>query len=110
MTDGFKVDLDALVKAAKGVNGTIHDLKNNKVSDIDGQKADYGDGDLAGTVADFCDRWEIGVEHLTKDAKEVANRLVLSASAYARAERTIVADLHGNLQSRTGSDPARSQW
>ncbi|MCO5967692.1 hypothetical protein [Actinoallomurus soli] len=110
MTDGYKVNFDALAEAATGVNGTILALQNNKVSDIDGKKADYGDGDLGGMIADFCDRWEIGVEHLIKDSKEVANRLALSALAYAKAEKTSVARLHGLLQSRTGADPAAGQW
>jgi hypothetical protein len=110
MSGGFEVDLRALVEAAEGVNGTMVDLQDDKVSDIGGSAVDYGDGDLAGTVSDFCARWEIGVEHLTNDAQQVANRLVLSAAAYAKAERTVVADLAGILQSRTGSDPAAPQW
>ena len=110
MSGGFEVDLRALVEAAEGVNGTMADLQNNKVSDIGGSTVDYGDGDLAGTVSDFCGRWEIGVEHLTNDAQQVANRLFLSAQAYAKAENTVIAHLKGILQSRTGTDPAASQW
>jgi len=110
MSGGFEVDLHALVQAAEGVNGTISDLQNNKVSDIGGSAADYGDGDLAGTVSDFCARWEIGVEHLTNDAKEVASRLLLSAQAYAKAEKTIIAQLTGVFQNPAGTDPAASQW
>jgi hypothetical protein len=110
MSDGFEVDLGALVQASEGVNGAMSDLQNNKVSDIGGSEADYGDDDLAGTVSDFCGRWEIGVEHLTNDAKEVANRLSLSAATYATAEKTVIAHLTGILQSRTGTDPAASKW
>jgi hypothetical protein len=98
---GFEVDLHALVEAAEGVNGTMADLQNNKVSDIGGSAADYGDGDLAGTVSDFCARWEIGVQHLVNDAEQVANRLYLSAAAHAKAERANIASLTGILQSRT---------
>lgn len=110
MSGGFEVDLRALVDAAEGVNGTMADLQNNKVSDIGGSGADYGDGDLASTVSDFCGRWEIGVEHLTNDAQQVANRLFLSAQAYAKAENAVIAHLKGILQSRAGTDPAASQW
>lgn len=110
MVDGFQVDLNALVAAANGVNGVINDLQNNKVSDIGGHDTDYGDDDLAGTMSDFCERWEIGVEHLTNDAKEVAQRLALSAVAYAKAEKTVVAHLAGVMKSATGTDPAASQW
>lgn len=110
MSGGFEVDLHALVEAAEGVNGTMADLQNNKVSDIGGSAVDFGDGDLAGTVSDFCARWEIGVEHLTNDAQQVANRLYLSAQAYAKAENTVIAQVKGVLESRTGTDPAASQW
>ena len=110
MSGGFKVDLGALVHAAVGVNGTISDLQNNKVSDIGGADASYGDDDLAATVSDFCARWEIGVQNLANDAQQVANRLYLSAVNYAKAEKKIIANLQGTLQSRTGTDPAASQW
>src|SRR5271170_1836865 len=110
MSGGFKVDLGALVRASEGVNGTISDLQNNKVSDIGGPGADYGDDTLAAVVSDFCARWEIGVQNLTNDAQEVANRLTLSAVAYAKAEKTVIARLAGVLQSRTGTDPAATQW
>jgi hypothetical protein len=110
MSDGFEVDLGALVQASEGVNGAMSDLQNNKVSDIGGSAADYGDDDLAGTVSDFCGRWEIGVEHLVNDAKQVANRLSLSAAVYAKAEKTVIARIAGVLGSRSGSDPAASQW
>jgi len=110
MSGGFEVDLRALVEAAEGVSGTMADLQNNKVSGIGGSTVDYGDGDLAGTVSDFCARWEIGVEHLANDAQQVANRLILSAAAYAKAEHAIIAHLTGILQSRAGTDPAASQW
>src|ERR1700683_3940668 len=110
MSGGFRVDLGALVQAAVGVSGTISDLQNNKVSDIGGADASYGDDDLAATVSDFCSRWESGGQTLANEAQEVANRLYLSAANYAKAEKTIIADLQGNLQSRTGTDPAASQW
>jgi hypothetical protein len=110
MSGGFSVDLGALVQAAEGINGAMSDLQNNKVSDIGGSGADYGDDELAATVSDFCGRWEIGVENLTNDAREVANRLSLSVTAYAKAEKTVIAHLTGILQSRTGADPAAPQW
>jgi hypothetical protein len=110
MSDGFTVDLTALVQASEGVNGAIADLRDNKVSDIGGQEADYGDDSLAAAVSGFCSRWEIGVQNLANDASQVASRLALSALAYARAERANVAMLHGILQRRDGTDPAASQW
>ena len=110
MSDGFEVDLTALVRAAEGVNGVIADMANNKVSNIGGAAANYGDDSLAGSVSDFCGRWEIGVEHLTNDARQISGRLILSALAYARAEHTNISLLTRLLRERDSADPAASQW
>jgi SUMO ligase MMS21 Smc5/6 complex component len=110
MSSGFKVDLTALVKAAEGVNATIADISIDKVSGIAGSQASYGDGNLAATCADFCSRWQIGVQNLTTDVNQVASRLALSAVAYANAEKKNIADLSGVLQRSTGTDPAASEW
>ena len=71
MADGFYVDFGALHDAAEGITDTLDAMATKKVSDIDAPRSAFGHDGLAGTVADFCDRWEIGVEHLTKDAEAV---------------------------------------
>jgi hypothetical protein len=106
MADGFRVDLGALRRAADGVTETLDQLATKKVSDIDPKKTDFGDDDLGGTVSDFCDRWELGVEHLSKDVQEVAARLNVSVEAYLRTEQAAKAGLDGVLQASTGDDPA----
>lgn len=110
MPGGFEVDLTSLARAADGVNGVIDDMQHSKVSGIGGSGADYGNGDLASVMADFCSRWEIGVEHLTKDASEVASRLTQSAETYAKAEHTNVNMISGILQRGSGADPAAPSW
>lgn len=110
MSDGFEVDLTSLTHAAEGVNGVISDMQHSKVSDIGGSGVDYGDGNLSSVMSDFCARWEIGVEHLTKDASEVASRLTQSAEAYAKAENVNVNMISGIMQRRSGADPAASSW
>jgi hypothetical protein len=110
VSDGFTVDLTSLVRAAEGVNGVITDMQYSKVADIGGPGADYGDGGLASVMGDFCARWEIGVEHLTSDATQVAGRLTQSAEAYARVEHANVSMISGILQRRAGTDPADSAW
>ncbi|WP_051809486.1 hypothetical protein [Actinoplanes subtropicus] len=67
MSDGFRVDLGPLENAAAGVNETLADLKAARVDGIDGEPGAYGHGHLADVVKDFCDRWEIGIEHLATD-------------------------------------------
>lgn len=110
MPDGFEVDLTSLVHAAEGVNGVITDMRNSKVADIGGPGADYGDDGLAGVMADFCARWEIGVEHLTNDASQVAGGLMASARAYAQAEHKNVSLVSGIFREGSGTDPAASSW
>lgn len=61
MSGGFYVDFTALREAAEGVN--LNAMATRKVSDIDAPKVAFGHDGLAGVVGDFCDRWEIGVEH-----------------------------------------------
>ena len=82
MADGFRVDLGALEDAAAGINSVLAQLQANKVSSIDGRKDDYGHDRLGETVEDFCDRWELGVENLAKDAQVVSQRLNKCVQAY----------------------------
>ncbi|TCO62992.1 hypothetical protein [Actinocrispum wychmicini] len=106
MPEGFSVDLAALQQAAEGVTDTLNTLATKKVSDIDADKSAFGHDKLGGTVSDFCERWQIGVEHLAKDGQEVADRLNMSVNAYTHVERTAHANMQGILQQSTGPDPA----
>lgn len=106
MADGFEVDLGALEQASQGVNDMLVELQHKKVKDIDGAKSAYGHDKLAGTVSDFCDRWEIGVEHLSKDATEIADRLAMSVKAYLQTDRNLKGHLDGILERSSGPDPA----
>jgi hypothetical protein len=106
MPDGFSVDLGALQKAAEGVTDTLNALATKKVSDIDADKSAFGHDKLGGTVGDFCERWQIGVEHLAKDGQEVADRLNRSVAAYLHVERAAHGTFNGILQQDAGSDPA----
>ena len=106
MSDGFRVDLGALENAAEGINTTLNALKARKIEDLDGRKADFGHARLADTVADFCDRWELGVEHLAMDGQEIATRLSQSVQDYLRVDRAAEGRMDGILERRTGPDPA----
>lgn len=106
MPEGFSVDLAALQQAAEGVTDTLNTLATKKVSDIDADRSAFGHDKLGGTVSDFCERWQIGVEHLAKDGQEVADRLNMSVNAYAHVERDTHATFNGMLRQSTGADPA----
>ncbi|MDT8913754.1 hypothetical protein [Amycolatopsis sp. PS_44_ISF1] len=105
MAGGFAVDLGALEKAAEGVNNTLDELAAKKVKDINTNEGALGHNDLAGTVADFCDRWEIGVEHLAKDGQEVAARLTQSVAEYVKMDKSLKGHLDGVLRRSSGDDP-----
>ena len=106
MSDGFRVDLGALEDAATGINQTLSDLRARKIDQLDGRAADYGHERLAGTIADFCDRWELGVEHLATDGQEIASRLSHSVQSYLQVDQAAKGRMDGILQRPTGPDPA----
>jgi len=107
MADGFYVDLAALQAAAEGVTDTLNAMATKKVSDIDGPKSAFGHDRLGGTVDDFCERWQIGVEHLAKDGQGIAEYLTRAVYAYSHVDREMGGAMGGNVvQSPTGPDPA----
>jgi hypothetical protein len=106
VADGFRIDLGALENAAAGVEQTLADLKAARVDSLDGRPADYGNSDLAGTVKDFCDRWEIGIDHLATDGREIAQRLNDSLRAYLAADKAAKGRMDGIFAGATGPDPA----
>ena len=97
-------------RASEGVNSVLLDLQNKKISDIGGKSAGYGHDGLAGVVSDFCSRWELGVENLAKDAREIASRLSLSAQVYVQVEGALAGHIAETLQRSRGVDPAAGQW
>jgi hypothetical protein len=108
MADGFRVDLGALDDASSGITDTLAKLQFKKVSDLDHKKEDMGHGGLADALGEFCDRWEIGVENLGKDAAQVSDRLNASVKAYRQVEGQLVGHLTGTLSRDSGGDPGAS--
>jgi hypothetical protein len=106
MAEGFSIDLGALEDAAAGVSATLDELKAAQVDSLDGKASDYGHDDLADTVKDFCDRWEIGIEHLAKDGREITQRLTQSVQDYVAVDKAAKGRLDGVFQRSTGPDPA----
>lgn len=105
MSDGFRVDLGALEKAAEGVNATLYQLNATKVNDLVGNQGDIGHGHLAETVTDFCDRWDLGIEHLAKDGQEIASRLSKCVQNYLHTDNSLKGYLDGILEHHSGGDP-----
>lgn len=105
MANGFEVDLSALRNASEGVNDVLGDLAGKKVSDLAPSSSAFGHEGLASTVADFCSRWERGVENLAKDGQEIAARLSYCVLVYDHAERANTASAQSILAG-PGPDPA----
>jgi hypothetical protein len=107
MSDGFHVDMGALERAASGVNGTLDEVSQQRVSDIPHNPSAYGHERLSGTVSDFLDRWQRGVDNLAKDGQEIATRLTENVDNYRRVEqhnRDQIMEIHGRLTGK-GPDP-----
>ena len=84
----------------------LNDLEATRIDGLDGRAADYGHDRLADRIAVFCDRWELGVEHLATDGQEIAARLSQSVQSYLQVDRTAKGRLDGVLQRLGGPDPA----
>jgi hypothetical protein len=106
MADGFSVDLTALESASAGINMTLEELSVARIDSLDGDPGAYGDDELAGAVADFCDRWETGVEHLAVDGQEVADRLNHCVKAYRQVDTAVHDRMSGLVRRSSGPDPA----
>lgn len=106
MVDGFRIDVTALQQAAAGVANTIFAVQQQRVNKIDPDRSAFGHDHLADTLSAFCDRWHIGVGHLTSDGQEFSGRLTDCAIAYAKADHQGADLSNGILQATTGADPA----
>lgn len=104
MGEHYQVDLEALEKAATGVNGTLDQISIKKVSDIEHDEAEVGHEQLASTLSDYLERWQRGVDNLAKDGRQIATRLTANVNAYRRVEEHTHKQFHGIL--RGTQDPA----
>jgi hypothetical protein len=105
MSDGFRVDMGALDRAAAGVDGTLDEVDQQSVSDIPHDEAAFGHERLATTVSDFCSRWQTGVDNLTKDGREIAARLTANVKLYRKAEQGIQNTITNGILVGRGPDP-----
>jgi hypothetical protein len=102
MMTGFSVDLTALGQAVSGINETLDEVETHDVSAINCSGSAYGDDGLASTMADFCDRWQLGVANLATDVQEIAARLNSNLQAYELADT----DLGTTFRGTANADPA----
>jgi hypothetical protein len=84
---GFHVDVSKLTEASKGIADCTGDRDHFAIKGLPGPTAQYGDDDLHGALADYCDRWSDGLDILTKDAKVISDSLSRVAQAYQAADQ-----------------------
>lgn len=101
MAGGFSVDLGALGDAVSGINSTIDEVQAHNVAATNCSSAAYGHDRLANTMADFCDRWQRGVQNLATDGQTIADRLNNAMQAYEEADQKLALTFQGS-----GPDPA----
>ena len=80
----FEVDLQALATAAQGMADTVQLLKDKDVEDLVPTEGMLGSAVVWDAVAEFKDRWELGLNNLVGDVEEMAGRLGQVATNYAQ--------------------------
>lgn len=83
----FEVDLQSLVKAAKGAGDAVQLMKDKDVEDFVPTEDACGSGVVWDAVDEFQDRWDRGCNDMVKDIEEVAGRLGKVAMTYADYDR-----------------------
>jgi hypothetical protein len=101
MAEGFRVDLDALSQAARGVRGVLAQTATRRVDSIACPPDALGDARLAGALEGFCTRWAVGVANLAQDATTITDRLDRCAADYHAADGAA----RDSMLSGPGPDP-----
>lgn len=80
----FQVDLESLIAAAKGTAETIELFKDKDAEDLVPSEGEVGHDTVWSACDEFQERWDDGMNNLTKDVQEIAGRLGKVASNYAQ--------------------------
>jgi hypothetical protein len=95
---GFHVDVAKVSEAAQGIASSIGDQRQFELRKLPGHAGQYGDDDLHDALAEYCNRWNDGLDILIEDAKAISDSLSRVAQAYRACD-------HG-AATRLTSDPA----
>jgi len=126
MGGGYAADPQALAQAAKGINGTIEELRGLGIvgtgdvgrgfSQLAMSGMDVGNAGLKDAFDEFCTRWSWGVRTLVQDGNEIAVRLGLNAGKYALMEeyaegtmKELFVDVAGDPH-MSGEDASQQSW
>ena len=95
---GFHVDVAKVTEAAKRIADSIVDQHQFELRKLPGHAGQYGDDDLHDALAEYCNRWNDGLDILLKDAKAINETLFRVAQAYQASDQ--------GAATRLTSDPA----
>jgi hypothetical protein len=98
----FEVDLQSLVEAAKGTADTIQLFKDKDAEDLVPTEDELGNDVVWSACDEFQERWDDGMNNLTKDAEEAAGRLGKIASNYASFDADAAEKMSGVTGEITG--------
>lgn len=83
---GTKIDPAQVVSAASGIQTILRDTQTIGVDRIVGPDAQYGNNDLHSAFDEFCERWQIGVTALLRNAEILADGLLVAVQDYEQAD------------------------
>lgn len=101
MGESYYVDVAAVNAAVAGISETAQAVSVTRVRRLGASAQAYGHAGLAHAVAEFCVRWDAGVEHLRTDVKEIVTRLHEGAAGYELAERQASSDVRSTRRGAT---------
>jgi hypothetical protein len=92
---GFHVDVSVLDEVAKGVRESVADQTATALNDVIEATA-CGHTRLDAAIANFCVRWNGGIDVLTVDASAIADGLGHAASLYRQVDAALAGALIGD--------------
>lgn len=93
---GFRVEVDAVDEAARGVTQSVQDQDNFELRGLCGEAGLYGHAGVHEALMDFAVRWSDGLDTLTRDAAAVGDALSRAVQAYRSIEEASVRSLPGD--------------
>ncbi len=106
---GFTIDLTALSDTTQAILDVMDHMATRRVSELAPEPSTVGHEQLHRTFADFCRRWDVGVDNLQRDVATLADRLAECLGTYAATDEARAAGFRGVIERPTGSDPAVTQ-
>ncbi|WP_216211173.1 hypothetical protein [Amycolatopsis aidingensis] len=87
MSGGYVVNVEALQIASRGIAESVRDLEPGVVRGLCGEPEQYGHEGVHAAFAEFCERWDYGVEVLVDDTDGMCEALDHAVLAYVEGDQ-----------------------